>query len=118
DLFRESALDADRIENGFAAQQRNTTTSSAIGFFLLGGMGLVCWATSSSVGINWRHPLVWFCAAYVAWCGASLLWSVDPVQTVRKLAILGLTLMGAYGAATRFDLDDVIAIALLTLGGM
>lgn len=118
DLYRESALDADRVENGFATQQRETTTSSAVGFFLLGGMGLVCWATSSSQGINWRHPLVWFCAAYVAWCVASLLWSVDPVQTVRKLAILALTLIGAYGAATRFDLDDVIAIALLTLGGL
>lgn len=117
-LFQQSTLDANRVENRFAAQQGETTTSSAIGFFLLGGMGFVCWATSSSAGINWRHPLLWFCGAYLAWCVASLLWSTDPAQTVRKLGILGLMLIGAYGAATRFDLDDVIAISLVALGGL
>ena len=116
-LFEQSALDAARVENPFASRQRTTTTSSAVGFFLLGGMGLVCWWKSSSLGINWRHPLVWFAVAYVAWCGASILWSVDSTQTIRKLAILGLTLIGAYGAATRFDLDDLLAIMLIGLTG-
>lgn len=117
-LFIQSTLDANRVENRFAAQQGETTTSSAIGFFLLGGMGLACWATSSSAGINWRHPLMLFCAAYVGWCVLSLTWSADSAQTVRKLAILALMLVGAYGTVTRFDLDDVLAIILLALGGL
>jgi len=117
-LFEQSTLDASRIENRFAAQQGVTTTSSAVGFFLLGAMGVVCWMTSSSEGINWRHPLMWFCAAYVGWCVASLLWTTDSAQTVRKLGILALMLVGAYGAATRFDLDDLMAIMLLSLGGL
>lgn len=117
-LFEQSTLDANRIENRFAAQQGVTTTSSAVGFVLLGAMGFVCWMTSSSEGVNWRHPLMWFCAAYVGWCVASLLWTTDSAQTVRKLGILGLMLIGAYGAATRFDLDDLLAIMLLALGGL
>lgn len=117
-LFEQSTLDANRIENRFAVQQRVTTTSSAVGFVLLGAMGFVCWMTSSSEGINWRHPLMWFCAAYVGWCVASLLWTTDSAQTVRKLGILGLMLIGAYGAATRFDMDDLLAIMLLALGGL
>jgi exopolysaccharide production protein ExoQ len=117
-LFEQSTLDASRIENRFAAQQGVTTTSSAVGFVLLGAMGVVCWMTSSSAGINWRHPLMWFLAAYVGWCVASLLWTTDGAQTVRKLGILGLMLIGAYGAATRFEMDDLLAIMLLALGGL
>lgn len=117
-LFEQRTFDANRVENRFAAQQGVTTTSSAVGFILLGGMGAVCWATSSSEGVNWRSPLMWFCATYVGWCIASLLWTADGPQTVRKLGILALTLIGAYGAATRFDLDDLLAIMLLALGSL
>jgi exopolysaccharide production protein ExoQ len=117
-LFEQSALDANRVENRFAAQQSVTTTSSALGFFLLGAMGVVCWGTSSSERISWRHPLIWFCAAYIGWCVASMLWTTDGAQTVRKLGILALMLIGAFGAASRFDLDDLLAIVMLALAGL
>jgi exopolysaccharide production protein ExoQ len=115
-LFEQSSLDANRVENRFAAQQGSTTASSAIGFVLLGAMGAVCWATSSSAEVNWRHPLIWFAALFVGWCVASLLWSADGAQTVRKLAILALTLLGAYGVACRFELDELLSIMIVVLG--
>ena len=116
-LNEESAVSADRVENRFAVQQSETTTSSAVGYFVLGGMGLACLMTASRRDVNWRHPLLLFCAVYVSWCVVSVLWSIEPVQTFRKLAILGLMLGGAFGAASRFDLEDIIWIALIALAG-
>jgi exopolysaccharide production protein ExoQ len=113
-LLAESAISADRIENHFAEQQSETTTSSAVGYFVLGGLGLWCLAQARSQ-VDWRHPLMLFCAAYVGWCAISMMWSIEPPQTFRKLAILGLMLAGAYGAAARFRLDDLLWIAVLAL---
>jgi O-antigen ligase len=111
------ALSADRVENHFAVQQSETTTSSAVGYFIIGGMGLYCLATAAR-DVNWRHPLLWLCAFYIGWCGVSILWSIEPIQSFRKLAILGLMFAGAYGAASRFDLDDILWIILLVLAGL
>jgi O-antigen ligase len=54
---------------------------------------------------------------YVGWCAFSILWSVEPQQTFRKLAILGLMLVGAFGLARRFSLEDLIWIAVTALAG-
>jgi exopolysaccharide production protein ExoQ len=113
-LLAESAISADRIENHFAEQQAETTTSSAVGYFVLGGLGLLC-LTQARGRLDWRHPLLLFCAAYIGWCAVSILWSIEPTQTFRKLAILGLMLAGAFGAASRFDLEDLLWVALLSL---
>jgi exopolysaccharide production protein ExoQ len=116
-LREEGAVSADRIENRFAVQQSETTTSSAVGYFVLGGLGLMCLASAARSDVDWRQPLLLFCAAYVGWCVVSMLWSVEPMQTFRKLAILGLMLGGAFGVASRFDLEDVIWIAFIALAG-
>ena len=114
----ESAISAGRVENHFAVQQRTTTTSSAVGYFLLGGLGVACWLGASSNGVNWRHPLLLFCALYVGWCVFSLLWSLEPPQSVRKLAILMLMLAGALGLAARYELEDMVSIAVLALAAL
>ncbi|HEX6962808.1 MAG TPA: O-antigen ligase family protein [Lacipirellula sp.] len=149
-MLLESSISAERVENQFAAQQAETTTSSAVGYFLLGGLGAACFLSaiagrrgdrmratrgSSSNGrripasrcgtsqqwrpsrVNWLHPLGLFCVAYVGWCAATMLWSIEPPQTFRKLAILGLMLAGAVGLASRFDLEDLIAITVVVLAG-
>jgi len=114
DLGRSAA----RKENPYAAQQSDTTTSSAIGFFMLGGMGAVLLMGSPPRSISLRHPLLLLCLVYVGWCFISWLWSVDPMQSFRKLAILGLMLAGAVGLASRFDLEDLVWIVLLTVTGL
>ena len=97
-LLAESAISADRIENHFAEQQSETTTSSAVGYLVLGGLGLWCASQAQWRQLDWRHLLILFCAVYVGWCAVSMMWSIEPAQTFRKLAILGLMLAGAYGA--------------------
>jgi O-antigen ligase len=116
-LREEGAVSADRIENRFAVQQAETTTSSAVGYFLLGGLGLMCIMSTARQNVDWRQPLLLLCAVYVGWCAISMLWSVEPMQTFRKLAILGLMLGGAFGVASRFDLEDIIWIAFFALAG-
>lgn len=116
-LEAESHVRADRVKNQFAAQQGETTGSSAAGFFLLGGVGLACWMTATAQP-NWRNGLLWLGIAYLAWCGLSFLWSIDPAQSMRKLAILGLVVAGAAGVSLRFDLEDQVWIAILALGGL
>ena len=111
------ALSADRVENHFSVQQSETTTSSAVGYFVIGAVGLYCLLTAAR-DVDWRHPLLWLCVLYVAWCAVSILWSIEPIQSFRKLAILGLMLAGAYGTASRFDLDDILWIILLVLAGL
>lgn len=107
---------ADRIENEFAAK-RGANVNSAVGFFLLGGVGVACWLTSDRKS-NWSQGLLWLGGAYFAWCGLSLLWSTDAQQSIQKLAILGLTLLGAVGVSLRFDLEDQLWIFVLVLGGL
>ena len=45
------------------------------------------------------HPIAWGLALYLAWCFASVLWSHDPGQTVRKLVVLGCWTAGSLGVA-------------------
>jgi O-antigen ligase len=111
----ESAISADRVENHFAVQQRETTTSSAVGYFLLGGLGAACWLSGAARGANFRSPLMLFCAAYVGWCLFSLMWSIEPPQSVRKLAILMLMLTAGFGLSARYELEDLVWITVLTL---
>jgi exopolysaccharide production protein ExoQ len=116
-MLQESAISADRVENHFAEQQSETTTSSAVGYFILGGLGGVCLIYSAAEKVQWRPLLLALCGVYVAWCGLSMLWSVEPAQTFRKLAILGLMLIGSFGLARRVTLEDLVWVAVLSLGG-
>lgn len=116
----ETALGPDRAENRFVVQQGETTTSSAIGYFALGGAGVAWWAGRTH-RLRWNYGLLLLCAAYVGWCLISLLWSIDAMQTFRKSAIIGLLLMAAFGAAARFELEDfawIVVIALAVFIGL
>ncbi|MFH5803361.1 O-antigen ligase family protein [Alienimonas sp. DA493] len=45
------------------------------------------------------HPVAWALALYLGWCFASVLWSHEPGQTVRKLVVLGCWTAGSLGVA-------------------
>ena len=104
-------------ENKFAKQQATTTSSSAVGFILLGGMGAVLAWKAPPGRRRWLHPLSLLLAAYVSWCAASYTWSDDAFLTLRKLAILLLMLAGAYGVALRCTLADIVWSVILCLTG-
>jgi exopolysaccharide production protein ExoQ len=117
-LVQESELGAGRVQNRYAVQQKETTMTSVIGYFLIGGMGAVLWMRSPPKELNWRHALMLCCLLYVGWNFTSLLWSVDAMQSIRKLAILGLMLAGVYGLAARFTMEDLIWVAILSITGL
>src|SRR5688500_17170915 len=98
-LMEESEIGAGRIQNRYAAQQKETTTTSVIGYFMIGGMGALLWLRSERKELNWRHGLVLCGVLFVAWNFMSLLWTVDAMQSIRKLTILGLMLLGVLGLA-------------------
>lgn len=114
-IAEEQALGPERSENRVAVQQAETTTSSAVGFLLLGGAGALLFVTAPMHRVKWNYGLLLLCGVYVAWCCVSLLWSIDQMQSFRKLVIFGLTLAAALGAATRFELEDLVWVLLLSL---
>jgi O-antigen ligase len=114
-LVQESELGAGRVQNRYAVQQKETTTTSVIGYFMIGGMGALLWLRGEPKELNWRHWLVLCGVLFVAWNFMSLLWTVDAMQSIRKLAILGLMLAGVLGLAARFELKDLIWIAILSI---
>jgi O-antigen ligase len=114
-IQQDNELGASRTQNQYAVQQKETTMTSVIGYFLIGGMGALLWWRSASRQFNWRHWLVWCGLAFVAWNFLSILWSIDMMQSFRKLTILGLMLMGALGLAKRFEMEDFIWISILSI---
>jgi O-antigen ligase len=114
----EQDLAPDQIENRFAKQQAVTTPSSAFGFALLGGVGLTCWALSPTGRSRWNSLLLVMGAAYVGWCLISMVWSIDHIQSLRKSTILLLTLAGAFGVASRLELEDLVWVTILVLGAL
>lgn len=114
-IAEERALGPDRAENRVAVQQAETTTSSAVGFFMLGGAGVALLATTSFRDLRWSPGLLLLCGVFVAWSWLSILWSIDPMQSFRKLVIFSLVLTAAAGVAARFDLEDLVWILVLAL---
>jgi O-antigen ligase len=116
-ILEETQLGASRTQNQYAVQQKETTTTSVIGYFMIGGMGAWLWLRSEPRRFQWQHWLVLVGAAFVAWNFFSLLWSIEAMQSIRKLAILGLMLTGALGLAKRFEMEDLMWIMILSITG-
>lgn len=110
-----SEVNAARLENRFAVRQASTQTNSVMGFFMLGAAGAVCWLAAQRNKLQLNVGLFLVACAYVGWCLASVLWSIEPSLTIRKGGILTLLLMAGFGLAARFDLEDLLWIFVLVL---
>ena len=115
DAAMRSEVSAARLENRFAVRQASTQASSVMGFFMLGGAGGLCWLVAQRSQLRINLPLLLIGGAYIGWCFASLLWSIEPSLTIRKGGILALLLMAGFGLAARFELDDLLWIFVLVL---
>jgi len=115
ELAERSLLNPNRLENRFAVRVSSTQTNSVIGFNLMGAVGALCWMSADRrrLRVNWWLLLCG--AAYAGWCFASILWSIEPALSLRKEGILVLMLITAYGLAARFELEDLLWIAMITL---
>jgi exopolysaccharide production protein ExoQ len=115
DFAERSQLNPNRLENRFAVRQSATQTSSVVGFLLLGGAGAICWSVAPRRRTGLNYGLLVCGAAYVGWCFASILWSIEPQLSVRKEGILALMLITGWGLASRFELEDLLWIFILVL---
>jgi exopolysaccharide production protein ExoQ len=110
-----SQISAERLENRFAVRQASTQSSSVIGFFMLGAAGAVCWMLARRNELRINLGLLLVGGAYVAWCVASVFWSIEPSLSMRKEGILALLLIAGFGLAARFELEDLLSIFLFVL---
>jgi exopolysaccharide production protein ExoQ len=115
DAAMRSEVSAVRLENRFAVRQASTQASSVMGFFMLGGAGALCGLVAQRSQLRINLPLLLIGGAYIGWCFASLLWSIEPSLTIRKGGILALLLMAGFGLAARFELEDLLRIFVLVL---
>jgi exopolysaccharide production protein ExoQ len=111
----EVELGPDRAENRVAVQAAETTTSSAVGYFLLGGVGGAILLSTPLGRIRWNYGLLLLCAIYTGWCATSILWSTDPMQSFRKISIVALVMAAALAAAAKFELEDLAWVMVLSL---
>jgi O-antigen ligase len=67
--------------------------------------------------------LGWLILFYLVWAALSIIWSIDPRFTLKRVAILLLLSLGALYVADRFSLQETIALVLFIcavgiLGGL
>ncbi len=115
DMAERSQLNPNKLENRFAVRQSSTQTTSVIGFVLLGATGAACWSLAPRGRRRWNYALLACAGAYVGWCFASILWSIEPQLSIRKEGILALMLIAAGGLAARFELEDLLWIFITVL---
>ncbi|MEM9185974.1 MAG: O-antigen ligase family protein [Planctomycetota bacterium] len=86
-----------RVDNTAADQQRDVTSTSVVGYLLLGGAGGLAGLAGYQRGNRVSVPMLLLLLAYLALCYTSLLWSADRSLTIRKLVVLTLFLSAAVG---------------------
>lgn len=62
-----------------------------------------------------RGPMAWLILAGVAWCVASVAWSIDTGLTVKRVAVLLFCLLGALGVASRLSPGQLGTLAMSVL---
>lgn len=88
-----------------------------VSLFLLSCLCLL--VTKRRTGFAWDHPLLWAMLGFGIWSLASVLWSIDPGLSLRRLIVFAIFCVAASTLASRFPADFlpacVLAIASLYL---
>ena len=94
--------------------RRLRTPSRRVALLALAAYGAIgLWATANR-RLRVRDLLGWTILLFLAWTGASLAWSIDPVTTFRKLVVLAFLCLGALASAKLFSPTQVLVFALFT----
>lgn len=108
---------SERIQYNITKHQSGSNKRRA-GVAVLGAYGAICLLRSSPRRVRIQGALGWIIVAFLIWSFASILWSADPLVTVRRLFVLGLLCTAATGIAKRFTTAEVTRLALLVTGFM
>lgn len=88
------------------------------GFRQLGGLALGAYG-AITLFLSWKRPirmdnaLAALMIFFPLWAAASVLWAVEPGQTLRRVVLLYFLCFGALAAARRMSLDDALLFLLL-----
>ena len=83
-----------------------------VAFPAIGLFGALLLVRRDGWRLGLQSRLAWLLLGCLAWSMASVLWSVDPSLTVRRLSVLLLCTVGALGIARQVTLREVCWIAL------
>ena len=88
-----------------------------VSFFLLAGLGL--WFAYFSARTPWKfNPWIALpMLGYIAWCCASVLWSVEPGMGVKRVVTLLCFYVCAIGTGRRFEMRDLCWLMFVIIAG-
>ena len=104
------------IENQIGSRQKSTTKSSAVGYLGMAVVGVWCLTRAPGSELHFKGPAFWSLAALIAVSFASVLWSVNSAQTIRKLVVFLLFLIAAVGMARNLTIRDLGRIITIVTG--
>ncbi len=106
--------------DGFALSADETADSVAEGdaarrsaFLAMGLFGAFLLARREGLRLDLSPGLGWMLLIYLVWCGASILWSTDMVQTSRRVMQLFLCCIAALGVARQVTMRQLCIIAMV-----
>lgn len=83
-----------------------------LAFPLLGLFGLALLLRHDGARLGLDSRLGWLLLVYFLWCVMSILWSVDPPLTIRRVGVLVFCGLAALGLARQTTLRDLCIISL------
>lgn len=89
--------------------------TNQIGFSLVALLGLSYAVLPGAYRWSIRFPWGYLLLGYLLWSGLSVVWSVEPSYTVRRLGILVFCTVGACGVARQCSPRDLCKLTLLAL---
>lgn len=97
--------------NGSLQSGGNVAKGIALSLIGLFGIYLLLRRDGKSLRlIGWLPAIMAF---YLTWTAASVLWSIDPGLSCRKLAVLIFCVFGALGFARQFRSRDIVLMAMI-----
>ncbi|MFC1830693.1 O-antigen ligase family protein [Thermodesulfobacteriota bacterium] len=91
----------------------------ALGKALLGTVGIVLLLLPSNYNRHYRVGPLFFFVGYLSLCYLSFIWSAHTEQTVRRLLVLGIYIVGILGTvrhlSSRQLLDSAIVVSLIII---
>lgn len=83
---------------------------------LIGLFGCWCMISPAENRMAPRNWVPMLFLIYTLWCCASVLWSISPGQSIRKLLVLFFGVLGAVGAARKLRPRDLMLLCLIIFG--
>ncbi|MFN0018648.1 MAG: O-antigen ligase family protein [Pirellulaceae bacterium] len=117
DVFVSRLPDYAHYDDSVISVAVGTNFLRRIGFFLLGGLGI--WFAFLSRRTPWKfNPWIALpMLGYVAWCCASVLWSVEPGMGFKRVITLLCFYLCALGIGRRFEMRDLCWLTFVIIAG-